>query len=356
MRNLATAESPDVIGGGSLAVVQPAAPALAASGKPVTLSGFLDFRKGNVLIVDAQRVEATGKTKISGGKSKGLAGIPIGYELKVKGDRRPDGVVVAREIAAKKNGLSFGEEGLLNGTNQAEQAWVKAKKVFEPGPDGKEKTIGTLHTTGPQVDRCRRIIDRLLPPYVDPKKVRVYVVDNKEWNAMAMANYSIYVFSGLMADLDDDELAIVLGHELAHATQEHSRKQYSKSMAGGIAGTAAAIGAEMIDNELLRGATQQATVIGVTTFGNVYSRTYEDQADRVGLRYVYEAGYDVTKAPKLWRRFADKYPEGSKVENFFFGNHSLSSQRAAALEKEIRNNYANAAQDPPTRRQTAATG
>ncbi len=334
-----------------------AAPASAGSSKPVSLSGFLDFRKGNLMIVDAQRVEATSRTKFSGGgKARSLATTPLGYELKVKGDRRADGVVVAREITAKKNGMSFGEEELINGTNQAEQAYVKAKKVYEPGPDGKEQVLGALHTDGPQVERCRRIVNRLLPSYIDPKTPRIYVVDNKEWNAMAMANYSIYVFSGLIADMDDDELAIVIGHELAHATQEHSRKQATKSIASGIVGQIAAVGAEMIGDSTIRSAAQTATALGVTTFGNAYSREYEDQADRVGLRYVYEAGYDVSKAPNLWRRFAAKYPEGSKVENFFFGNHSLSTERARDLEKEIRNNYADAAQDPPTHLRTSATG
>ena len=334
-----------------------AAPASAGSSKSTSLSGFLDFRKGNLIIVDAQRVEATGKTKFTGGgKAKSLATTPLGYELKIKGDRRADGVVVAREITAKKNGMSFGEEDLINGTNQAEQAYVKAKKVYEPGPDGKEQVLGALHTDGPQVERCRRIVDRLLPSYIDPKTPRIYVVDNKEWNAMAMANYSIYVFSGLMADMDDDELAIVIGHELAHATQEHSRKQASKSMVSGIAGQVAAVGSEMIGNDLLKSAAQGATALGVTTFGNAYSREYEDQADRVGLRYVYEAGYDVSKAPNLWRRFAAKYPEGSKVENFFFGNHSLSTERAHDLEKEIKTNYADAKVDPLTHARTSATG
>ncbi|HTM00158.1 MAG TPA: hypothetical protein VL503_03400, partial [Candidatus Omnitrophota bacterium] len=53
-------------------------------------------------------------------------------------------------------------------------------------------------------------------------------------------------------------------------------------------------------------------------------------------------------APALWRRFAEKYGDGSPIQNFFFGDHSLSTQRAAALEKEIRNNYSNPSKDPPT--------
>ena len=59
---------------------------------------------------------------------------------------------------------------------------------------------------------------------------RVYAIDNKEWNAFAMGNYSIYVFTGLMKDMDDDELAIVLGHEMVHATHEHTRRQFKKQM------------------------------------------------------------------------------------------------------------------------------
>ncbi len=65
----------------------------------------------------------------------------------------------------------------------------------------------------------------------------------------------------------------------------------------------------------------------------------EDQADRVGLRYAYEAGYDITKGPRLWNRFAKKYGEGNKVANFFFSDHSQSAARATKLEKEIAFNY-----------------
>ena len=327
-----------------------APPAAAARSKDLRLDGYLEYRKAGALIIDAQRVRTDSKTRFKGsGKVKMIAAVPLGYEMQVKGTRQRDGTILAREIVARPNGRAFMEDEILQGTNQAEQAYVKAQKVSDTGADGKEKSIGALVTTGPQVDRARRIVDRLLPAYIPPNSVRVYVVDNKEWNAMAMANYSIYVFSGLIADTDDDELAIVLGHEIAHATHEHSRRQAKKGLIGGLAGTVAILSAEMLDNDLARQAAQGATALGVTTASNVYSREDEDQADRVGLRYVYEAGYDVTRAPNLWKRFAAKYGDGGKVENFFFGSHSLSSERAADLEREIRANYSDPAKDPPSR-------
>jgi Zn-dependent protease with chaperone function len=206
-----------------------------------------------------------------------------------------------------------------------------------------------VYETGDRVERVRRVVDSLLPSYIDTGDVRVYVIENREWNAFAMGNFSIYVFSGLLDDLDDDELAIVLGHEIAHATHEHSRRQAKKSQMSGIGGMAAQLGASMISNPLGKTAVEAGASLGVTTFNNTFSREYEDQADRVGLRYVYEAGYDYTKAPKLWRRFADKYGDQDKVTNFFFGDHSTSQKRAAELEQEIAHNY-DPKKDPPQKK------
>ena len=329
-----------------------AVPAL--SGDSVKVAGTLDFRKPGFLIVDAQRLQVTRKTHFSGGgKAKGPDSIPLGYQIKAKGSRQKDGSILVSSLEALPNGMQMFEEDVLKSTNEAEKSYVQARKVYDQGSDGKEQVVGALITEGPQVDRARRIVNRLLPAYIDPKQVRVYIVDNKEWNAMAMANYSIYVYSGLMADMDDDELAIVLGHELSHATQEHSRRQASKGMIGGIAGTAAQLGASMMKSDLAKTAVTEAAGLGVTTFGNVYSREYEDQADRVGLRYVYEAGYDYTKAPQLWQRFADKYGDQDKVTNFFFGNHSTNLARKKDLQKEIANNYSDPVKDPPTRKSGA---
>jgi hypothetical protein len=154
-----------------------------------------------------------------------------------------------------------------------------------------------------------------------------------------MGNYSIYVFSGLLDDMDDDEVAIVLGHEIVHASHEHSRKQFKRDMFVQLITLGVLGAASTIDDDKKQAIASLAILAASSAYSSGYGRGMEDQADRVGLRYAYEAGYDITKGPRLWNRFAKKYGEGNKAVNFFFGDHSLSAARAAKLEKEIAFNY-----------------
>ena len=165
------------------------------------------------------------------------------------------------------------------------------------------------------------------------------MIENKEWNAFAMGNYSIYVFTGLLNDMDDDEVAIVLGHELVHASHEHTRKEFKRAMWVQLAAPGSSAPLRRSTTTRSASFAQLVTGLAATAYTSGYSRSMEDQADRVGLRYAYEAGYDITKGPRLWNRFAKKYGEGNKVTNFFFSDHSQSAARATKLEKEIAFNY-----------------
>src|SRR6185436_17265417 len=241
-----------------------------AATKATKVAGLLDFSKTGAIVVDGQRVTKNSKTNFKGtGAAKTFETIPPGYEVKVEGTRQTDGSILATRVETKPNGMAMYESDVIAATNQAEQQYVKAGKIADVDAQGKEHDLGALHTTGPEVDRARKIVDRLLPSYIDPKSVRIYVVDNKEWNAMAMANYSIYVFSGILKDLDDDEMAIVLGHELTHATHEHSRRQASKSMYSGIAGAAASVGLSQVKGGgIVKDAAGTAAGLGLNAFNN----------------------------------------------------------------------------------------
>ncbi len=337
-------------------VLAPGAGVLRAEDEPETggrgekVDGYAEYRLGDCIIADAQRVCPAPGLKFKGSAdAKSFASVPLGYELKAKGVRKADGSLLAREVEAKPNGSAMFEGEIRSATDKAE-AQARARGRFVEGEGSKETSIGRLIESGPQVDRVRYIVDSLLPPYLHPEQVRIYVIENKEWNAFAMGNYSIYVFTGLLNDMDDDEVAIVLGHELVHATHEHSRKQFKRDMWIQL-GLLGALGAtSTIDDDTKQAVVALVAVAGASALQNGYGRGMEDQADRVGLRYAYEAGYDITKGPRLWNRFAKKYGEGNKVVNFFFADHSQSAARATKLEKEIAYNYPDGPkQDGPAR-------
>jgi len=316
-----------------------AGPPAVSAQQGVRLDSYAEWKRGDVLLVDGQRVRATPGTRWKG-RIRAVADVPLGDEIRVQGVRQPDGVVLASEIDVRPNAPNaLFEADVLNGTNQLEAAWTSRKLAFEPGPNGQMKAIGEVADEGREVQRVRRLVNRLAPPYVDRDRLRVYVIDNKEWNAMAMGNGAIWVFSGIMRDMPDDQLAIVVGHELAHYTHEHSRRQARRGIWTQLAGLAALIGAEAIDNDAARAGAQLGAALGLSALSAGYGRDLEDQADRVGLRYAYEAGFPVQGAPAVWQRFLDKYGQEDRVTNFFFSDHSLASARKRNLEREIANNY-----------------
>jgi Zn-dependent protease with chaperone function len=311
----------------------------AAPDSVVKLNGYAEWRRPGELVVDGQRLRASQRTKWKG-KFTSIDAIALGLEVRAVGSRAADGAVIATEIDVRPNGSALFETDVLKGTDELEGLWLRSREAFEADGTGKKKVIGEIENDGRSVDRVRRIVRRVAPPYVDQSKLRVYVIDNKEWNAMAMGNGAIWVFRGLMDDMSDNELAIVVGHELAHYTHEHSRRQMRQALWGQFGSLAALVAAEAIDNDGLRAAAQLGSALGFSAWMNGYGREHEDQADRVGMRYAYEGGYDVSNAPGVWQRFLGKYGEGNRVTNFFFSDHSRASARRKNLEIELRNNYA----------------
>jgi metalloendopeptidase OMA1, mitochondrial len=313
-------------------------PELSAQGA-VKLDGYAEWKPATgVLVVDAQRVRVNDRTKWKG-EYRRVDDVPLGYEVRVSGARQPDGTVLAREIDVRPNGSALFESDVQQGTAQLEGLWLQSGSAFEADQQGRKKVIGEIERDGRRVNRVRGLVRRMAPPYVDQSSLRVYVIDNKEWNAMAMGNGAIWVFRGIMDDMTDNELAIVVGHELAHYTHEHSRRQMRRGMWTQLAGLGALLAAEAIDSSAGRAAAQAGAALSMMALTSGYGRDLEDQADRVGLRYAYQGGFEVARAPNVWGRFLEKYGEQDRMTNFFFSDHSLASARRKNLQREIELNY-----------------
>ena len=303
---------------------------VSAQGKQQTINGYAEYYKNGVLIVEGQRIVANQSTVFK--KAANLAGVPLGFEVKVKGVRQPDGSFLATQLEAKQNGMAMFEHDALSMTTAMENHWVSNGMMLLQGADGGWQNGGQVISEGPGVERVRNIMARLLPPYIRPDRVRVRLIENESWNASAMANGAIWVHTSFLRDMSDDELAVILGHELAHFTHEHTRRQLKQQMWMNLAAAAAG---GVTNNPT----AQQYMALGFSAWRNGYSRDHEDQADRVGLRYAYEAGFDVEKGSRVWLRMLERLGESDKLTNLLTGSHTRPSERYAHLQNEISVNY-----------------
>jgi predicted Zn-dependent protease len=155
-----------------------------------------------------------------------------------------------------------------------------------------------------QTERVRAIANRLIPstsafrPDAPRWLWEVNVITSDEVNAWCMPGGKIAFYTGLIDKLKvtDDELAAVMGHEIAHALREHGRERASEQIARdlGVSVLSIALGVD-----LNRQLTQ--TVLDVT-LSLPNSRTHETEADRIGVELAARSGYDPRAAVSLWEK------------------------------------------------------
>lgn len=178
------------------------------------------------------------------------------------------------------------------------------------------------------------ITERLIPhaikyrPETAQWQWSVKVIDDpKTVNAWCMAGGRMAFYSGLALALKptDDEIAQVMGHEIAHALAKHQAEKMSVAM-----GSQVAIGAiEILGGERYGGLAAQAAVAAAAvavTLPN--SREAESEADRIGIELAARAGYDPRSAVTLWQKMA-KVSGGGKSD--FLSTHPAPEKRQQAL-------------------------
>lgn len=152
------------------------------------------------------------------------------------------------------------------------------------------------------------------------------IEESAELNAYADGNY-IVVSTAMIDFTSDDELATVISHEYAHNIMGHVASQTQNAAVGGILGTIA---------------DQLASSQGFNTGGAIgklgqnysvmrYSVGFEQEADYVGLYVMERAGYDINKAPALWRKMSQADARGISMRS----THPSNSERYVALSQTI---------------------
>jgi predicted Zn-dependent protease len=186
----------------------------------------------------------------------------------------------------------------------AQEVEAGAKKAYAQMMAEAQKK-NALDRDAAQVARVRGITQRLIPqtatfrPDAAKWEWEVHVISVDEVNAWCMPGGKMAMYTGLIQKLNatDEEIAAVMGHEIAHALREHSREQISRQMgtqvAAGIAGALLGMG------DL---GTSVAGAVADVTINLPKSRTAEQEADRIGVELAARAGYDPRAAITLWQK------------------------------------------------------
>lgn len=161
----------------------------------------------------------------------------------------------------------------------------------------------------PQVIRLRAIAKRIIPhatrwnPEAAKWKWQVNLLNSEQVNAFCMPGGRIAFFTGIVTALKmtDDEVAAVMGHEIAHALREHGRERAAKANVTGAASRIIGFGLSAwlgVDPRLTDTAADAVGQLVVLKF----SRDEEREADLIGLDLAARAGYDPRAGVALWRK------------------------------------------------------
>ncbi len=166
-------------------------------------------------------------------------------------------------------------------------------------------------------------------PVVQACAYNVAVQNNNQWNAFADGE-TVHIEAKLAQDVtNDDDLAFVVAHELAHNVLTHVSKQQQNVMTGAVAGLAvealiAGLGGGSMNGEIAQ--------MGGGLGGMQYSQDFEREADYVGLYILAGTGYDLEAGPRIARRIAEQNPQTIRYGT----SHPSSAERAASLQATIR--------------------
>ena len=198
----------------------------------------------------------------------------------------------------------------------------------------KEK-VSTDRVANERVQKVGRRISAVVGEQLPGAQWEFVVFDSKALNAFALPGGKVGVYTGLL-DLakSDDELAIVIAHEIGHVVARHGGKRMTEAaLVSGLG----AVGAAVVDNKYGAGGRNAFLLAygGATTLGVVlpFSRGDESEADVMGLQYAAEAGYDPRASVSFWQKM-NTASQGSKVPGWL-STHPAGEQRIADLQAAI---------------------
>lgn len=233
-----------------------------------------------------------------------------------------------------QEGVDVGKQSRFTKFVSAEQVEAGAMQEYTKMMRDAQRQNKLMPASDPQVVRLRAIAQRIVP-FAAPWNARaqqwrweVNLLDTPELNAFCMPGGKIAFFMGILRQLqlNDDEVAMIMGHEVAHALREHARERMGKTMAtnGAIELGAAIFGL----GNLGRGMAN----IGGQLLKLTFSREDESEADLVGMELAARAGYNPRAGVTLWQKMG-QVSNGAPPQ--FLSTHPAGPTRIRDIERSL---------------------
>ena len=259
-----------------------------------------------------------------------LAPLLLSAALLVACNDRPD---------SQREGVDVGKNSVFTKLVSAEEIEKSAEQQYlqiQKQAAGKQALLPRDH---PEVQRLQAIARKIIPhalvwnPRARDWKWSVILIKSSQINAFCMPGGKIAFFTGILdqLQLSDDEVAMIMGHEIAHALREHARERMAKGMAteGGARVLGAVLSAWLgIDPQLTDTAARGGAGLARLSF----SRSDETEADLVGMELAARAGYDPRAGVTLWQKMGAA-SKGAPPQ--WLSTHPAGKTRIAEIEQNL---------------------
>ena len=242
--------------------------------------------------------------------------------------------IAKTDVDKTQDGIQLDEGSRLRKLIPEQQLEQQAAQQYQALLQEAEQKGVLVPENHPQVQRLRAIAKKIIP-HSDRWNERaeqwpweVNLIASNDVNAFVMPGGKVAFFAGLLENLKltDDEVAIVMGHEIAHALREHARERVAK---GSLLNLGATVGSAIFGlGELGQLAVHQGAQLWMMKF----SRGHETDADLVGLDLVARAGFDPRAGVTLWKKMA-LLNKNSPPQ--WLSTHPAGKNRIAQIQKYL---------------------
>lgn len=222
-------------------------------------------------------------------------------------------------------------------TNRSQFIMVSAQEEMSMGATEAQKVVQKSKISTDKIlqDRIKRIGKRIAA--VSGRSDFAWeftVIDDPTPNAFCLPGGKVFFYTGILKMTEnDDQIATVMGHEIAHALARHGAERMSMQMASNI-GASVLSAALNVPSEYQNLYTQAYGITSQVGLILPYSRKFENEADQIGVYLMWKAGYEPAQALRFWENMARLSQSGQKAPAFL-STHPADEERIAQIRAYI---------------------